>query len=254
MKNNKEADKFLKIVYFDEVAANDYGTIKNGGKIDWSTNENKEKLAKLVAEIDAQAKTGFNFFSALKATISGNVSAGYDSKTVSLMESTISNTLLTDYLSLAVNDENIRVFKSEEVYAPEGSITIYKMYSSYLNIVPKEEIPIDLSELNKAILGDRGYYQMLLGSEDISTTVLRFNINAFKNSYTLADLSKMKITYYGVKVGTCTMDQLSLENEFKFEKKKKEIDVAEIVTGKQNNNSNGVLDVYDVVLGGAVSE
>ena len=250
----KENDKFLKIVYFDEVAANDYVTIKNGGKIDWSTNENKEKLAKLVAEIDAQAKTGFNFFSALKATISGNISTGFDSKTVSLMESTISNTLLTDYLSLAVTDENIHVFKSEEVYAPENSITIYKMYSSYLNVVPKEEIPIDLSELNKAILGDRGYYQMLLGSEDTTSTVLRFNINAFKNSYTLADLSKMKITYYGVKVGTCTIDQLSLENEFKFEKKKKEIDVAEIVTGEQDNNSNSDLDVYDVVLGGVVSE
>lgn len=249
--NNK---KILKIAYFDEVAANDYVTIENGGKIDWTTSENKEKLAKLVAEIDAQAKIGFNFFSALKATISGNVNAGYDSKTASLMESTISNTLLTDYLALAAADKNIHVFKSEEVYAPEGSITMYKMYSSYLNVVPKEEIPIDLGELNKAILGDRGYYQMLLESEINPKTVLRFNINAFKNSYTLADLSKMKITYYGVKVGTCTMDQLSMENEFKFEKKRKEIDVAQIVTGKQNKNSNNLLDVYDVILGGVVSE
>ncbi|HBL8480108.1 TPA: hypothetical protein LTU80_003158, partial [Listeria monocytogenes] len=142
----------------------------------------------------------------------------------------------------------------EEVYAPEESITIYKMYSSYLNVVPKEEIPIDLTELNKAILGDRGYYQMLLGSEPVPKTVLRFNINAFKNSYTLADLSKMNLTYYGIKVGTCTMNQLSMENEFKFEKKKNEIDVTEIVTGEKNEDKNDLLDVYDVVLGGVISE
>ncbi|HHQ0901210.1 TPA: DUF6414 family protein, partial [Listeria innocua] len=146
------------------------------------------------------------------------------------------------------------IFKSEEVYAPEESITIYKMYSSYLNVVPKEEIPIDLTELNKAILGDRGYYQMLLGSEPVPKTVLRFNINAFKNSYTLADLSKMNLTYYGIKVGTCTMNQLSMENEFKFEKKKNEIDVTEIVTGEKNEDKNDLLDVYDVVLGGVISE
>ena len=128
------------------------------------------------------------------------------------------------------------------------------MYSSYLNVVPKEEIPIDLTELNKAILGDRGYYQMLLGSEPVPKTVLRFNINAFKNSYTLADLSKMNLTYYGIKVGTCTMNQLSMENEFKFEKKKSEIDVTEIVTGEKSEDKNDLLDVYDVVLGGVISE
>ena len=74
---------------------------------------------------------------------------------------------------------------------------------------------------------------MLLGSEPVPKTVLRFNINAFKNSYTLADLSKMNLTYYGIKVGTCTLNQLSMENEFKFEKKKNEIDVTEIVTGEK---------------------
>lgn len=64
--SRKEESILLKVIYFDEVAANDYVTIRNGGKIDWSSNENKEKLAKLVAEIDAQAKVGFNFFQPLK--------------------------------------------------------------------------------------------------------------------------------------------------------------------------------------------
>ena len=83
---------------------------------------------------------------------------------------------------------------------------------------------------------------------------LRFNINAFKNSYSLADLSKMNLTYYGIKVGTCTINQLSMENEFKFEKKNNEIDVTEIVTGEKDENQDELLDVYDVVLGGVISE
>lgn len=60
MKNkNTEKTEFLKIVYFDEAAAQDYVDVTNGGRLDWSTQENKEKIAKIVAEIEAQAKSGF---------------------------------------------------------------------------------------------------------------------------------------------------------------------------------------------------
>ena len=56
MKNNNiEKTEFLKIVYFDEAAAQDYVDVTNGGRLDWSTQENKEKIAKIVAEIEAQA-------------------------------------------------------------------------------------------------------------------------------------------------------------------------------------------------------
>ena len=44
MKNkNTEKIEFLKIVYFDEAAAQDYVDVTNGGRLDWSTQENKEK-------------------------------------------------------------------------------------------------------------------------------------------------------------------------------------------------------------------
>ena len=49
MKNkNTEKIEFLKIVYFDEAAAQDYVDVTNGGRLDWSTQENKEKIAKIV--------------------------------------------------------------------------------------------------------------------------------------------------------------------------------------------------------------
>ena len=38
-KNRKDADNFIKVIYFDEVSASDYVTIKNGGDMDWTTKE-----------------------------------------------------------------------------------------------------------------------------------------------------------------------------------------------------------------------
>ena len=48
---------------------------------------------------------------------------------------------------MASEDKNIQQFHNDGVYAPENSISMYRMYSSYLNIVPKEQIPIDLEDL-----------------------------------------------------------------------------------------------------------
>lgn len=253
MVKKAKVSNIIKVVYFDETAATDYITIRNGGQIDWTTTENKEKLAKIIAEIDVQAKGGFNLFSFIKTSASGHSSANIDANTSKLVKNTITNTLLTDYISAASNDKNIRQFHNDGVYAPENSISMYRMYSSYLNIVPKDQIPIDLEGLNNALLGERGYYQMLLNSETEPTCVLRFNINAFKNDYSLADLSKMNLSYFGVKVGQCTKEQLSLEKEFEMQQQKKTPDVKEIVTGETMNLSNKPLDVYDIVLAGVMS-
>jgi hypothetical protein len=253
MKKNENSSKMMKVVYFDETAATDYITIQNGGQIDWSTTENKERLAKIIAEIDAQAKGGFNLFSFIKSSLSGNANVNLDINTSKLITSTVTNTLLTDYISMASKDKNIRQFHNDGVYAPKNSISMYRMYSSYLNIVPKEQIPIDLEGLNNALLGERGYYQMLLNSEKEPTCVLRFNINAFKNDYSLADLSKMNLSYFGVKVGECTKEQLSLEKEFEIKSITETPDIKEIVTGETSEPSIKCLDVYDIVLAGVMS-
>ncbi len=39
-------------------------------------------------------------------------------------------------------------FENDGVYAPDNSVSMYKMYSSYLTIVPKEQLPIDMEILN----------------------------------------------------------------------------------------------------------
>ena len=151
MKNNNiEKTEFLKIVYFDEAAAQDYVDVTNGGRLDWSTQENKEKIAKIVAEIEAQAKSGFNILNYIKATFQGKVDASASAELTSAFDKTIKNTLLTDYIQAASKDEHVKKFENSGVYAPENSVTLYKMLSSYLTIVPKEEIPIDMEKLNDA--------------------------------------------------------------------------------------------------------
>lgn len=211
MGKNKKPPVFLKIVYFDEPAAQDYLDMTNGGRLDWTKEENKERAAKILAEIEAQAKGGFNIISFLK----GSVAATGDSKATGeiqkLFDKTIKNTILTDYISVSNEDPKVIKFSKTGVYAPNNSVSLYKMYSSYLTVVPKEQLPIDIEKLNEAVLGERGYYGMLLTSEQKPVSVLRFNINAFRNDYNLADLSKMELFFYAVEVGTCTESELTID-------------------------------------------
>lgn len=74
----EKSPSFLKIVYFDEAAAQDYLDITNGGRLDWSKEENRKRVAQILAEIEAQAKGGFNIMciSALVSNSRNGNSAG----------------------------------------------------------------------------------------------------------------------------------------------------------------------------------
>lgn len=245
----------MKVVYFDEIAASDYIDIENGGRFDWTSEENKAKVAEMMVKINAQAKAGFDIFAALKATLQGDTGASYNTNASDLIKSTLKNTILTDYIALASDDENIKKFTPPDgVHALENSISMYKMFSSYMNIVPKESLPLDMEKFNDALLGERGYYEMLLNSEIEPTCVLRFNIAAFKNNYNLPDLNKMKLTYYGVKVGSCFKSNLSIDNEFKIQKLKEEVSAELIMDIKKESSQEKELEVYDIVLAGVINE
>lgn len=72
--NNKDTEPtFLKIIYFDESAAQDYLDITNGGRLDWSKEDNMKRAAEILTEIEAQAKGGFNIISFIKGSLSGNI-------------------------------------------------------------------------------------------------------------------------------------------------------------------------------------
>ncbi len=246
MEKKARDKKMLKVVYFDEQSASDYIDIANGGHLDWSTEKDKEKLAKIIAEIDAEIGGGFNFLSWIKASISGKIGSSYDQETKTMIGTKITNTLLTDYLTIADEDINIKKF-IDVVYAPENSISMYKMYSPYTIIVPKDESPIDLEKLNEALENARGYYEMLLSSEKVPKTILRLNSKAFRNNYNLSDLTKMKLVYYGIYVGVCDISKLDMSKEFDFSKAHP---TAEEVLDGKSRLRDAQLKVYDIMLAG----
>ncbi|PRR76609.1 DUF6414 family protein [Clostridium thermopalmarium] len=249
-KKQKER-KIIKVVYFDEQAARDYIDIVNGGRLDWSTEEDKEKLAKIVAEIDAEIGGGFKLLTWLKASLNSKVGSEYNRETKSIIGAKLTSTLLTDYISIASADDTVYKFNDCIVYAPENSISIYKMYSPYTIIFPKQDIPIDLEKLNEALENARGYYEMKIFNEDPESSILRFNIKAFRNNYNLSDLTKMKLKYFAIKVGTCDVGKLDMSKEFDFSKP---TPTAESVLQQGTSISETLLTVYDVIFAGVENE
>ena len=240
----------IKIVYFDEGTASDYINISNGGKLDWTSGSNKEKLAKIVAEIDAKVGGGFNFLSFIKAQASSSVNSDISGTTNKMFCDTLSNTILTDYIDTADSDSSITKFKNALIYPPKESITIYKMYSPYTVIMPKDVIPIDLTKLNEALESAKGYYEMVIDL-DGKKSILRFNNKAFRNNYNLCDLPKMNLTYHAIKVGCCSAENLNMENEFDFTQKKP---TSDDILGTEIDEKLKDLFVYDVILAGVILE
>ena len=70
---NESKTGFIKIIYFDQQAAQDYLDITNGGRLDWTKEENRKRVAEILAEIEAQGKSGFNIIEIIKASLSGSV-------------------------------------------------------------------------------------------------------------------------------------------------------------------------------------
>lgn len=240
--------QMIKTIYFDEEAAQDYLDIKNGGRFDWSSDENKEKISKIICEIDAKASGGFNFLSFIKATLEGKTDFERDATLSKIIDSTLKNTLLSDYIQQAESDGAIKKFTGITIYPPENSFTMYKLLSSYLTVVPKEQLPIDMEKLNEAVLGDRGYYEMFVSEDE--AIILRFNSKAFRNNYNLTDLTKMDLVYYGVRVGAFDRDRIGIDKEFQVNATER-LDVGEVF-GEHKEAYTSSCDVYDIVLAGVI--
>lgn len=245
----KPASQIVKIIYFDEDAAQDYLDIKNGGRFDWSTDENKEKISKIICEIDAKASGGFNILTLIKASLEGKTKIERDASLSKIVDSTLKNTLLSDYIKQAENDDSIRKFSDITIYPPENSFTMYKLFSSYLTVVPKEQLPIDMEKLNVAVLGERGYYEMFVRED--KNIIVRFNSKAFRNNYNLTDLTKMDLVYYGVKVGSYDRDRLGIDKEFQVSSKEK-LDANKLFDSEVESAKCNLCDVYDIVLAGVI--
>lgn len=247
--NDTNNTKFIKIVYFDEAAAQDYIDIYNGGRKETTDTETHEKVREIVASLEGQFGGSINILQYLKASLLANIGGKVSNDVNQVLINSFRSTLLTDYINIINNgsDESIKEFNEGKVFAMQNSVSMYKSLSSYLNIIPKDQLPFDMQKLNEAILGERGYYEMLLEA-DGKKYVLRFNISAFRNNYTLVDLPKMELSFYGVKVGRCKEKQLEIGSEFNSIEKE-EPTAERIIDGDVEVEQND-LEIYDIVLAG----
>jgi hypothetical protein len=118
-----------------------------------------------------------------------------------------------------------------------------------------ENKPIILEKIDEALEKGRGYYE-LKAQKSNEILVLRFNLKAFRNNYSLLDITKMDLLYFAVKVGKMNISDLDAENEFKIKNNLGSDELADRIN--QNScdviglyaDSNDIVDVYDVVLAG----
>lgn len=132
------------------------------------------------------------------------------------------------------------------------------MVSPYLSMIksgtsiPAGEFNIAIDKLDHALRNAKGYYEFI-GTKGRSRVILRFNINSFRNSYTISDLLKMDLSIYGIKVGRTSIANLNVNKELGMNVSiiPKDNPSYEVNADfDESQNLDVVLDVFDVLLAG----
>ena len=243
----------IKVVYFDEGSATDYIYISEGGKSDEKKDNIVTKSTSLAAKAEAKAEAKFKFFSFLNTSASTDIHAEVAREGNSIISKAISNTILTDYLSLVdgQSDEarHIVEFKDCLLYPYPESFAFYKMLTPYMVMTEGKvdigsDIKLNISLMDQALESGRGYYE-LIADHSGAKSVLRFNIKAFRNNYSISDLAKMRLCYHAVEVGIVPEVNLTMQSE--FSQFNKSVTGYEIM-GEGKHDSE--IKVYDVILAG----
>ena len=224
-------EKICKIVYFDEDSVTDYVQIVAGGELENTTELLKSKDAEEEQNLQANGKVGIGgVFKALlgwEAGASADMSAGLSFNSSKMVKNIVKNTILTDFLK-TIEDVSLGKTTSR---LPKGTIKQFKGYK---------------------IIGSKGDY--IIGR---SRVILRFNINSFRNNYTISDLLKMDLSIYAIKVGRTSLENLNVN---------KELGMNVSVIPKDNpsyepntdtevtTTSSPILDVFDVLLAGVEAD
>lgn len=241
----------IKVVYFDDASATDYLYIYDGGQIIQTSEKVKDKSKDLASKTSAGVFAKLSWLPFLGGDASTEAHVDFSYKGSSLLRTTLSNTVLTDFLSKIKDDaDRIIKFTGYSVKAYKNSIAFFKMFTPYLTMTKSdmisEGVSFDLSRMDEAFESGKGYYEMIAENENGNKCVFRFNIDAFRNNYSIADLTKMNLAYYGVKVGKVDINLLDINKEFNFEQTT--INSAFDIENKIQDTDE--IDVYDIMLAG----
>lgn len=253
MKKQETNNKMLKIVYFDELSATDYLIIKKEGitkKIEEQLySKDKEKDLKVGGDLGAKLPL---WVFGIGGGIKGEGNVKLKNTENNILKKTISNSLLSDFINEIDKDENIIKFKEYVVKPYPNSMTFIKMFTPYLKMITND-IEIDggilnFSNMDAAFEDGKGYYEMVATKEN-EKSIFRFNINSFRNNYTLSDLTKMNLCYYGIKVGETEEENLDILNELNMNENSYNVQLEDIEKSS-NGKSPQILEIYDIILAG----
>ncbi len=272
-----ENNNFLKVIYFDESFVADFMQIMAGGELKKTTEFISEVNSEMGAEVGVDGSVGteknglskiFSFLSGASINLEAGAHANVARKSDKIAKNIIENTLLADFIALLDADKRrtknkrctgIKIFPKVIVRPEVNSFSYMMLIAPFLSMIDGElpiqtddgrAMKIDITKIEEAIEKGRGYYEFLatIEGQDI---VLRFNHNAFRNSYTMSDLPKMRLTYYAIHVGQIEKSDLQVQKEFEFgtTKLSKRVDYA---SASESGSVATGIDVYDVVLAGVV--
>lgn len=241
--------ELIKIVYFDEESASDLLDIAAGGKETLSKESTKERAAEVEAKARAKAAAKFNWLPFFGGSVEASAAASTSAVGRSILNKTLSNTILTDYLSKLDDLKGIERLDGLTVTARSDSAAYMKMYTPYLAMLKIDELPVNLSELDSALTSAKGYYELIGQSSNGARRILRFNIQAFRNNYGLADLGRMQLVFHGIRVGKAAESSLTMQAEMAPVAEPALLTGLDVVDGPSAEPST-LFDVYDVVLAG----
>ncbi len=239
----------IKVVYFDEDSASDYLDISAGGKTVATSENVKDRTTKLHSEVETRLAAKFSWLPFLggSAEAAGGVDISRSGQ--SILRKTLANTILTDYLAKADDDPRVSQLRGLQVTAPKDSMAYAKMFTPYMVLLKMDDLPFDLARMDEVLARAKGYYELLGRGADGPKRVLRFNISAFRNSYGLTDLGRMRLVFHGVLVGQTSEHALGMEAEMSGGTDRATVTAVELVDGLDAQNEE-LLDVYDVILAG----
>lgn len=116
----------IKVVYFDEESASDYLDISAGGKEAVTSEDVRERTNETHGKVEASLISKLSWLPFLGASGELSAGAGISATGSSILNKTLSNTILTDYLALAREDDQIVKHRSLRITVPKDSMAYMK--------------------------------------------------------------------------------------------------------------------------------
>ena len=210
---SSENSLMVKVVYFDEDVAVDYLDVYAGGREARSTSNSSHRTRSGGVDAKVEASAKFHLLSYVRASLGVDGKVGLSGSTEKLVNQTISNTILTDYIEkVGQDDSGVERLDGYRLEFPNPSFSLTRAMLPYLRLEDESANPEVFDSIEKVFSEIKGYYEMLATREGCRV-ILRFNSLAFRHNYKYSDMLSMGLTYYAVPVGVRSVYDLKLEME-----------------------------------------